>query len=153
MSTPKPLHTPLHQINTLIAGITQVNAIVFDEIQSAINFSIYEGEPLQEKSNLAESAQRIIALYKCEGKSLAFAHCDLSCYSPLWHRINLLKALDQLATKSKALLLITGLKETFSPSGRWTPSAKRAYTEAVKFTESLATKNSRGASHLHILFI
>jgi len=153
MSTPKTLHAPLHQLNTLVAGITQVDPIVFDGIQSAINFSIYEGEPLHGKSNLAESAKRIIALYEGEGKPLAFAHCDLSHYSPLWHRVHILNALEQLSTKTRALLLITGLKENFCAHGRWTPGAKKAYTEAINFIESLASKHAQSSSHLHMLFI
>ncbi len=153
MSTLKTLHAPLHQLNTLVAGITQVNPILFDGIQSAINFSIYEGEPLQGKPNLAESAKRIIALYEGEGKPLAFAHCDLSNYSPLWHRIHILDALEQLSEKPRALLLITGLKENFCTQGRWTPGAKRSYKEAINFIESLVGKHAQSSSHLHMLFI
>ena len=153
MSSPTPIHTPLHQLNTLVAGITEVSPIVFDGVQSAINFSIYEGDPLYGESNLAESAKRLIALYESEGKSLAFAHCDLFAYSPLWHRVHVLNALDRLSKSPRALLLITGLKETFYSSNRWTPGAKKAYTEAVHFIESLAMKHRSDTPQLHILFI
>jgi hypothetical protein len=147
-----PHYTPLHQLNTLVAGITQVNPLFFDGIQSAINFCIYEGEPLHDKSDLAESALRLIAIYEGEGKSLAFAHCDLSSYSPLWDRLHILEALEQLAEKPRALLLITGLKQTFYKNHRWTPQSKKAYAEAIRFIESLVNKHSLNIPHLHILF-
>lgn len=152
MSQPTTLHTPLHQINTLVAGITQVNPILFDGIQSAINFSIYEGEPLPEKSNLAESVKRLIALYECEGKQLGFAHCDLQTFSPLWHRVCILEAMEKLSGHPQSLLLVTGLKESFHLNERWTPSSKKAYAQAIHFVETLASNYPLGKTELHILF-
>ena len=124
-------------------------------LKSAIDFSLTGSDvapaPLDQ---FAEAAERLRAKQNPETSgSFALQHLDLRSrtYEPLWVRAELIEHMKQLAGYSRALLLISGLRESFPHGRQQLKRRQKEYQEAISLIEDLAREWSTPHAHLTIL--
>ncbi len=152
VACPRAMPCP-QALNHLLALATAADPRSARELHHAIAFSIREG-----KSNLQSplliTAQNLLRLQHGGERLFAVAHCDLKglCDDPLWIRQRVVSALRRLAGHREGILLITGLKVAFCPTGRWSPKRKAGYQECQGYIEQLAMRFNGPRSRLRLLY-
>ncbi|GEM_PF-844990 len=147
----------LHCLNALFGAIAGDDAEITGHIKSAIDYSL-TGE-FDTPAPLRQFAEAALELYSQQERlvpSYGLEHLDLRGrnYEPLWIQQEVIALLKQLSGYARALLLVSGLRESLRPHGRyWTQRLRREHDEAVAYIDRLALKWSTPNCSLTLLYL
>ncbi len=145
-----------HCVLNLFGEATGDDPFLARNIKEAIDASLLAEEGLDASiDNFAEAALRLVHEDPVLAASYGLFHLELRgrTFDPLFVREELIAGLKRVAGYSTALVLVSGLRETFAaPSGRLTQPRREAHAEAKSYLESLAAEWTTENTVLTILY-
>lgn len=145
----------LASLNHLLHWATGSDPALAAQLESAIAFSRQAGES-RDLSELDEAARRLVELHLDGRRDVGFAHCDLrgADDDPLFLRPSVMRALRQVGGCREAIVLVTGLRRSVCPPGRYfTSKRQQHYSHAQAFIEDLAAKYTARKTRLQLVFV
>ncbi|MGE9297387.1 MAG: hypothetical protein ACQKBV_13975, partial [Puniceicoccales bacterium] len=123
-------------------------------IESAVAFAQRTGN--EDFSELNSAIGKILKLHLQGRRDVGFAHCDLTGADddPLFLQPEIMRALRKVGGCREAIVLITGLRRTVCPPGRYfTSKRQQTYRRSQGFIEELAAKYSSRKTRLRLVFV
>ncbi len=144
-----------HCLHSLFGRLTGRDPYLTGQIKYAIEFSLTGSNDRKAPLNtFTEAARELFKKQHPLPPSWGFAHLDLSQnpFDPLWVREEFIKSLKCLAGFNENLLVITGLRGTLCPPGKyWTRRMQERYGDALAYIDDLAARWSTPNTALTVL--
>ncbi|MEO0795523.1 MAG: hypothetical protein AAFX93_10185 [Verrucomicrobiota bacterium] len=144
----------LSALNRLLHLATESDPDLALHIESAVTFAQRTGNP--DFNELNSAVEQLLKLHLQGKRSTGFAHCDLSGADddPLFLRPAVMTALRTVAGCAEAIILITGLRRSVCPPGRYFTSKRQlTYNHTQDFIEQLAAKYSSRKTRLRLVYV
>ncbi|MGB0744697.1 MAG: hypothetical protein ACPGSB_09235 [Opitutales bacterium] len=149
---PKP--DPVEQLRTLNELLARVSEPERSEhARRALEFFYREHPDAAADVNLPGYVEKLAYLHfgeKGEPDNIGFAHWHvplLEVFSPLWIRQAIVGEMKKLAGRRESLLLVTGLRDSVCPPGKYWTAARQAQYQRVRgwIDELVCAWASRGS--------
>jgi hypothetical protein len=134
-----PKAEPINQLRTLNELLARVSDVERSEhARRALEFFYREHPEDAARVQLDEYVEKLVRLHfgeSGEPAQIAFAHWHvpkLEDFSPLWIRQAIVAEMKKLAGRREALLLVTGLRESVCPAGKYWTQARQSQYERVR---------------------
>ena len=147
----------VHCMHSLFGILTGRDPYLTSQIKTAIEFSLTGSA--DRTAPLDSFTKAALDLFKKQSPlppSWGFAHLDLSLkpFDPLWVRAAFVKSLKNLAGYEDALLVVSGLRISLCPEGKyWTRRVQNRYENALSYIDDLAAKWSTPNTTLTVLYL
>jgi len=157
MSKPDPVEQ-LRTLNELLARVSDTGR--GEHARRALEFFQREHPEDAVKVELGQYVERLARLHfgeQGEPGHLAFAHWhvpQLEDFSPLWIRQAIVTEMKKLAGRREALLLVTGLRNSVCPPGKyWTKARQEQYDRVRGWIDELACAWATRGSRLQVVLL
>ncbi len=147
----------LHCLNALFSPATGSDPYLSHHLKEAIDYhvtgTLNTSAPLDK---FAEAALSLFSDDELDLPSYGLEHLDLRehRYDPLFTQILVKGSLKKLAGYDEALLVISGLRKSFKPKGRyWTRKVQSEYDSARNMIDKLAARWTGDYACLTLLYI
>jgi len=129
-------------LNELLARSGVSSPECAEHARRAIDFFRMQSAGTQGQISLKDASNRLVQLHFGDAEaSASFAHWHvpaMEIFDPLWVRHELIAQMKTLAGRSRALFLVTGLRESICPAGKyWTAKRQALYAETLEWIETL----------------
>jgi hypothetical protein len=147
--------TNLNNLVSLLEGATACNNA--SQLNVALEFlRANELEPEMTRISFEHCVSQVVHFHFPSEEECKHAHWDAreEETDPLWIRSSIQKRITVLKGHSKALLIVSNLRQAMKPAGRrWTRRREAAYRESIQSIEEIAASNATPGQKLSILFI
>ncbi len=157
MKTPHSELAKAHCVHSLFGRLTGRDPYLAGQIKTAIELSLTGSTdrtaPLE---SFTEAALDLFRKQSPLAASWGFAHLDLSQkpFDPLWVQAEFIKSLKNLAGYEETLLVVSGLRISFCPEGKyWTRRVQDRYENALSYIDDLAAKWTTPNTAFTVLYI
>ena len=132
----------LRTLNELLCQTGVSSPECAENARRALDFYRQESPTHQAEISLQAAASQLVRLHFGDSDgAVAFAHWHVPAhgeFDPLWVREALIAEMKTLAGRQQALFLVTGLRESVCPPGKyWTASCQQTYTETLDWMQTL----------------
>lgn len=144
----------LASLNRLLHLATESDPELARHIGTAVEFAQRTGNPDFEELNRA--VEQLLKLHLQGRRDAGFAHCDLTNADddPLFLRPAIMQALRKVGGCREAIILITGLRRSVCPPGRYfTSKRQQTYSHTQEYIEQLAAKYTARKTRLRLVFV
>ncbi len=156
MKTPNEL-AKAHCLHSLFGRLTGRDPYLTGQIKKAIELSLTGSADRKAPLNtFTEAALELFQKQHPLPPSWGFAHMDLSQkpFDPLWVRAEFIKSLKRLAGFNENLLVVSGLRESLCPPGKyWTQRMQKRYEESLEYIDDLGAMWSTPNTALSVLYL
>jgi hypothetical protein len=156
-----PKAEPINQLrilNELLARVSDAERS--EHARRALEFFYREYPDDAARVQLDEYVEKLMRLHFGEsGKpaQIGFSHWHvprLEDFSPLWIRQAIVSEMKQLAGRREAMLLVTGLRESICPEGRyWTKGREAQYERVRGWIDELVCAWATRGSQLQVVVL
>ena len=147
--------TNLNNLVSLLEGATACNNA--SQLNVALEFlRANDPEPEMTRISFEHCVSQVVHFHFPSEEECKHAHWDAreEETDPLWIRSSIQKRMTVLKGHSKALLIVSNLRQAMKPAGRrWTRRREAAYRESIQSIEEIAASNATPDQKLSILFI
>lgn len=147
----------IHTLRTLLGEQAGKECELAEQIKRAIDFSLTGSiDGSASMANFAEAAERLLAKHPAVPRGSRFHHIgfEVRPFDPLWVHDEIARGLKRLAGCPNAVLLVTGLRQSIVPEGKYfTETRQQKYREAVNYIDTLAGKYTTPSMRLNIVYI
>ena len=147
----------IHTLRSLLGEQAGKESELAEQIKRAIDFSltgsVTGSAPM---ANFAEAAERLLAKHPAVPRGSRFHHIgfEIRPFDPLWVQDDISRGLKRLAGCPNAVLLVTGLRDSIVPDGKYfTEARQKQYREAVDYIDKLAAKYTTPNMRLNIVYV
>lgn len=144
----------LASLNQLLHLATDSDPALAEQIGAAVGFAQRTGNA--DFTELNSVVHQLLRLHMQGRRDAGFAHCDLTGADddPLFLRPAIMHALRKVGGCREAIILITGLRRSVCPPGRYfTSRRQQTYNHAQDYIEQLAAKYTSPKSRLRLVFV
>ncbi|WP_309386305.1 hypothetical protein [Cerasicoccus frondis] len=144
----------LQALNQLLHLATESDAELATQIQSAVEFAQRNND--SDLTELNKVVEKLLSLHLQGSRHTGVAHCDLTGADddPLFLRPAIMQALRKVGGCREAIILITGLRRSVCPPGRYfTSKRQQTYNHSQDYIEQLAAKYSSSKTRLRLVFV
>ncbi|WP_269536991.1 hypothetical protein [Cerasicoccus fimbriatus] len=144
----------LQALNRLIHLATDSDPQLAEQIESAVTFARQTGE--RDYTELNQVVEQLLRLHLQGSRHTGVAHCDLTGADddPLFLRPAMMQALRKVGGCREAVILITGLRRSICPPGRYfTSKRQQTYNHSQDYLEQLAAKYTSAKTRLRLVFV
>lgn len=152
---------PVEQLSTLNellarAGVSSPECA--EHARKAIAFYREQSLGGHEAIPLKEAANRLVQLhFEDAEEAAAFAHWHMppmEAFDPLWIRQELIAEMKTLAGRNRALFLVTGLRESVCPKGKyWTRKRQQDYSQMLEWLQTMLCAWASRGTQLQLVIL
>ncbi|WP_309399029.1 hypothetical protein [Cerasicoccus maritimus] len=144
----------LQALNQLLHLATESDAELARQVQSAVDFAQRNND--SDLTELNKVVEKLLSLHLAGSRHTGVAHCDLKgCDNdPIFLRPAIMQALRTVGGCREAIILITGLRRTVCPPGRYfTSKRQQTYNHSQDYIEQLAAQYTSRKTRLRLVFV